>query len=343
MQPMFTGRFSLTAITALLVLCASCTKPLPPPEAPKVDDPNKIDPDRLLEQMTFPYDKFGWVETILAYRPLEPGEEGAKAKERLKAAAAFVDKRLGKYRVMRRVMVHKKWVTIGLGSVNKARLQRIQEILDDEHTLGVFRVDSSAPFQGKLKDLADARSVHLRRDKAGDEFLWSSALPALEQRVDRIPEEIGMPDNRRMAIAAHAEATVYGFRSYLLEVPPWLTVTDLQSAESVIDVRPNIEQVLKKPPVVHLNFKEEAALRLARLSGKHKGQQVAILLSGRVQAVVTVEARIRTGTLVLTLGTERTYPELVDMAQVLARQLNTQAGMPRLQMDGIYGSAPGYQ
>lgn len=296
-----------------------------------------------MEEMTFPYDKYGWIETVLAYRPLEVANDKRPVGEQLEHVKAFIDKRLGDFRVIRRVRVHKKWVVVGLATLTSSRLRRIQRMLDDEHALGVFLMDDGSPYVEKLAGQADGKVVHFRRGAGGKGFLWATAYPVLEKLLARIPEELGVQEKRRLGIAAHAAGSLYGFRTHLLVQPPWLTAADLIEARAVLDTRENIELAIREQPVIHLTFKKGAALRFTRLTAKHKGKQLGILQGGRIQATPLIREPNRSATVVMKLKSERTQPEMEDAARALARQLNKLAGMPRLQLDGIYGSDPGYQ
>lgn len=324
--------FRCALALTLISLLSACSTPTPPPAAPPVDDPNKIYPDRLLEEMTFPYDKFGWVETVLAFRLQSGGG--------LEAAATFVDRLLGKARVMRRVRVHKHWVVVGLGGVNRSRLQRLVRLLDDEQVLGVFRVDMTADYAKKLEQWAAGSGASYRKDPGGGAFLWASTLPVLEKALVRLAEEVGLPQGRRLAVADHAEGTVYGFRTHLLVDPPWVTITDLQSAVTDIDTRENIEQEIRRQPMVRLTFRKAAARRLTELTSRAKGRQVAFLIGGRIRAISAMSGPILDGKIALPMRKELTYGQREEEAHKVVRKLTPLAGMPRLHLDGIYGSQP---
>ena len=317
----------------------ACAVPKPPPAPPPPRDFSKPDPDKLLSEMTSPYDAYKWVETVLVYQlddvPAGKIPEPAKLAE----AARRVDARLGQFKLMRRVVVHERWVAVGLGGVTQRKLDRIRGYLDCRQALSVSPVKPEEGYVERMVAGVDP-ATGVKAMKSGKElFFIAPGLTSLRQALSSVPNDLRLPRDLWLAFGPYALGPINtGFRTYLLQAPPWVDASDLRSVK-VVEGR--VENAQEIDPRVDLTFSPGSALRLARLSGKHVGVQAAVVATGRVYSVSTVQEPIKGGILSLTVSEPKGEPLVkYEQALELGRRMSAVAGLPRVSMLGLYGIEP---
>ena len=324
-----------------LFLLSACTPPPAPPKPPPPRDFSRPDPDKLLSEMTAPYEQYKWVETVLVYQLDDVPQGKIPARAQLEQAAGRVDKRLGQFKVMRRVVVHERWVAVGLGGVTQAKLDRIRGYLDCRQSLSLSLLKSDEAYIRRLASGVDpATGVKVIR-KGTELFFLATGLSNLHRALNAIPTDLRLPPELWMAIGPHSEAqqTNSGYRTYLLQAPPWVDVSDLASVQVIKGrVADNGDHIV---PRIELAFSPGAALRMARLSGEFKGGRTAVVLAGRVYSPPQARGHIKSGRLSLTVDYPAGYPLVQEeRALDLTRELRAMAGMPRVSLEGLYGIQP---
>ena len=236
------------------------------------------DPDKLLSEMTSPYDAYKWVETVLVYQLDDVPAGKIPAPALLADVARRLDARLAQFKLMRRVMVHERWVAVGLGGVTQRKLDNIRGYLNCRQALSFSPV---MPEEGYVKRMAAGvdPATGVKVIKKGKElFFYSSGLADLNRALNTVPADLRLPANLWLARGLHVESPINsGYRTYLLQAPPWVDASDLTSVKVVEGSVVNAEEI---DPRVDLTFTPGAALRLARLSGKHLGGRAAVVVAG---------------------------------------------------------------
>jgi len=332
-------RMMLLGFAPLLILSA-CAKPPPPAAPPPPRDFTKPDPDKLLADLTTPYSSYRWVETVLVYElaDLEVGQ--IPKPEQLAAAASKIDARLAQFRVMRRVVVHERWVAVGLGGVTHLKLADIRRYLNSRGALSLSLVKDGSERVRKMAAGVDPATGVKVLNQGGELFFFSMVLKSLRQAIDGVPLDLRPSPERWLVISPFSQSnqTNSGFRTYLLESPVWVDASDLQAVEMVKGwVDEKNEDV---NPRLVLKFSPGAALRLRRLSKENSGAKVAVVVDDKVHSLHAAGEVGRKGQLTLIISEPVDPLGQAERATRMAKRLRKVAGLTRVNLQGVYGIQP---
>ena len=332
-------RLMLLGLAPLLILSA-CAKPLPPEAPPPPRDFSRPDPDKLLSEMTSPYSSYSWVETVLVYElaDLAPGQ--LPKPEQLTAAARKIDARLAQFRVMRRVVVHERWVAVGLGGVTHRKLAKIRRYLDSRGAFSLSLVKDGSDRVRKMAAGVDPGSGVKVLKQGNELFFFCVVLSNLQRAMDSVPADLRPALERWLVMGLHSIGNQEnsGYRTYLLESPVWADASDLRAVEIIAGgVDEKNEEVF---PRLLLKFGPGTALRLRRLSKENSGGRVAVVMDNKVFTILGAKEAAGAGQLNLTISSPPPPLAKAERTETMARNLKSVVGLTRVNLLGVYGIQP---